>query len=281
MRVRGWLTPMLAFVLLILPAALRAQAGTELPNHLYDKWQFTGAATWVLLGSEARVDPENGGEGTDLDLEDDLGLDKSEFQGRLAVRWRPGRRHELEVGYQFIRRNNSRTLRDTIVFADTSFPAGFDAKTKFNSDNAFLVYRFAFMAKENTQLGLSLGLGALFLGSSIDGVGFIDPDSVHVKAGFDQVAPLGSLGAYGRFRFGDRWHVGAEARAIGITIDRFDISVLEGGLSTQYFFSPSWGAELGWSYSGVEVEFMSESDDRSAKINYNFSTARIGFVFVP
>lgn len=281
MRVRGWLTPMLAFALLALPGALRAQADAAPPNHLYDKWQFTGSATWVLLGSEARVDPEDGGEGTNVDLEDDLGLDKSEFQGRLAVRWRPGRRHELEVGYQFIRRNNTRTLRDTIVFADTSFPAGFDVKTKFNSDYAFLGYRFAFMAKENTQLGLSLGVGALFLGSEIDGVGFIDPDSVQIKQEFDQVAPLGSLGAYGRFRFGERWHLSADARAISITIDRFDITVLEGGLAGQYFFSPSWGAELGWSYSGVEVEFMSESDDRSAKINYDFSTARIGVVFVP
>jgi hypothetical protein len=281
MRVRGWLTPMLAFALLTLPAVLRAQADTTPPNHLYDKWQFSGAATWVLLGSDARVDAENGGEGTEVDLEDDLGLDKSEFQGRLAARWRPGRRHELEVGYQFIRRNNTRTLRDTIVFADTSFPAGFDVKTTFNSDNAFLVYRFALMAKENTQAGLALGVGALFLAGTLDGVGFIDPDSVRVKQSYDQIAPLASVGAYGRFRFGDRWHVNAEARAIGITIDRFDISVLEGGLAGQYYFSPKWGGELGWSYSGVEVDFTSESGTRSGKIKYDFSTARIGFVFVP
>lgn len=281
MRVRGWLTPMLVFVLLALPGALRAQADAAPPNHLYDKWQFSGAATWVFLGSNARVDPEDGGEGSEIDLEDDLGLDKSEFQGRLSVRWRPGRRHELEAGYQFIRRNNTRTLQDTIVFADTSFPAGFRAKTKFNSDNAFLTYRFAVMAKENSQLGLALGVGALFLGASIDGDGEIGPDSVHVKESFDQIAPIGSVGLYGRFRFADKWHVNADARAIGITIDRFDISVLEGGLSTQYFFSPKWGAELGWSYSGVEVEATSESGERSAKIEYDFQTVRLGIVFVP
>jgi len=281
MRVRGWLTPMLAFALLVMPGVLRAQDAAGPPNHLYDKWQFSGAATWVLLGSNARVDPKDGGSGSDVDLEDDLGLGKSEFQGRLSVRWRPGRRHELEAGYQFIRRNNTRTLQDTIVFADTSFPAGFDVKTKFNSDNAFLTYRFAIMAKENTQLGLGLGLGALFLGASLDGDGVIGPDSVHVKQSFDQVAPIGSIGLYGRFRFADRWHVNADARAIGITIDRFDISVIEGGLSTQYFFSPSWGAELGWSYSGVTVDFTSESGTRSAKIEYDFQTARLGIVFVP
>ncbi len=216
-----------------------------------------------------------------MDLEDDLGLDKSEFQGRLAMRWRPGRRHELELGYQFIRRNNSRTLDTTIVFADTMFPAGFDVKTKFNSDNAFLTYRFAFMAKENTQVGVGLGLGALFLGASIDGVGFVSPDSVHVDESFDQVAPIASLGLYGRFRLAERWQINADARAIGITIDRFDISVFEGGLAGQYYFSPKWGAELGWSYSGVQVDFTSKSGNRSAKIKYDFSTARVGIVFVP
>ena len=281
MRVRGWLTPMLALALLTLPAALRAQADTAPPNHLYDKWQFNVAATGVILGSSARVDPEDGGEGSNIDLEDDLGLDKTEFQGRLSIRWRPGRRHELEAGYQFIRRHNTRSLQDTIVFADTSFPAGFRAETKFNSDNAFLTYRFAVMAKENHQLGLALGLGALFFKASIDGDGEIGPDSVHVKESFDQIAPIGSIGLYGRFRFADRWHVNADARAIGITIDRFDISVLEGGLSTQYFFNPKWGGELGWSYSGVTVDFTSTSGTRSAKIKYDFSTARIGVVFVP
>jgi hypothetical protein len=272
---------MLAFALLTLPAVLRAQADTTPPNHLYDKWQFSVAGTAVLLGSNARVDPEDGSEGSDVDLEDDLGLDKSEFQGRLSMRWRPGRRHELEAGYQFIRRNNTRTLERDIEFADTTFFAGFTAKTKFNSDNAFLTYRFAVMAKENTQLGLALGLGALFLGASIDGDGVVGPDSVHVKESFDQIAPIGSVGLYGRFRFADKWHVNADARAIGITIDRFDISVLEGGLSTQYFFPPKWGAELGWSYSGVTVDFTSESGKRSAKIEYDFQTARLGIVFVP
>lgn len=281
MRVRGWLTPMLAFALLVLPGALRAQADAAPPNHLYDKWQFSGAATWVLLGSNARVDPEDGSEGSDVDLEEDLGLHKSKFQGRLSVRWRPGHRHELEAGYQFIRRNKSRTLQVDIEFADTTFPAGFDVKTKFNSDNAFLTYRFAVMAKENTQLGLALGLGALFLGASIDGVGFVDPDTVRIDQSFDQIAPLGSIGLYGRFRFADRWHVNADARAIGITIDRFDISVLEGGLAGQYFFTPKWGAELGWSYSGVTVDFTSESGARSAKIEYDFQTLRLGIVFVP
>jgi hypothetical protein len=281
MRVRGWLTPMLAFALLSLPALLRAQADAAPPNHLYDKWQFTVAGTTVILGSNARVDPEDGGTGNDVDLEDDLGLDRSTFQGRLSMRWRPGRRHELEAGYQFIGRSAHRVLQDTIVFADTTFPAGFDVRTKFNSDNAFLTYRFAFMAKENTQVGVGVGLGALFLGASLDGIGFVDPDTVEVSESFDQVAPIGSVGLYGRFRFADKWHVNADARAIGITIDRFDISVLEGGLSTQYFFSPKWGAELGWSYSGVEVEFASESGGRTAKIEYDFQTARLGVVFVP
>src|SRR4030095_1994830 len=109
--------------------------------------------------------------GTDIDAEDDLGLAKLKLQPRGALRWRPGHRHELEVGYQFARRTAETTLQRTIDFGDTTYVVGTDVHSRFDTDQAFLVYRFAFLARERTQVGLGVGVGALLVNTDLDALG--------------------------------------------------------------------------------------------------------------
>jgi len=72
-------------VLACIPSAsgLLAQ---EVRNHLYDKWQFTAAGAVVFFGSEMRIDGPNGN-GTDIQIEDDLGLAKAAMTLALIRGW--------------------------------------------------------------------------------------------------------------------------------------------------------------------------------------------------
>src|SRR5678815_347904 len=153
---RGTLLAVLGLLFLgALPVA--AQNAKQKAN-LYDKFQLNLSVTGVILNSDIRIDG-SGGTGTDIDVEDDLGMEKTKIQPRFSLRWRPGRRHELEGGYQWARRNADKRLSRDIEFGDSSFTAGADIHSTFNTDLAFLTYRFAFMAKERTQIGAALGLG--------------------------------------------------------------------------------------------------------------------------
>ena len=80
----------------------------ETRTNLYNKFEFSPSLSSVILNSNIRVDSEDGSVGTDVDAEDDLGLEKVKWEPRFALRWRPGRRHEVEVGYQFARRTPRR-----------------------------------------------------------------------------------------------------------------------------------------------------------------------------
>lgn len=275
-----------ALSLLASPAAAQTDSSR---NHLYDKFQFAISGTNVLLGTNLRVDG-NDGQGTDVDVEDDLGLDRSKFQPRFGFRWRPGRRHELEVGYQFARRTGQKTLSDSLRFGDTTFYANATIKPTFNSDQAFLVYRFAFMAKERTQVGAALGLGPYFFDVAIDALASASGGSQTGEVAYSEsasvIGPTASLGLFGRFRLGDRWYLDADIRYITISIDRFKASVLDAGLAARYFMSRKVGFELGYGGNGIKVDV--EAKDRAAaagfksgRIKFTQQTFRLGIILAP
>ena len=275
----------LALVSLLLAALATPLAGQTVRNHLYDKFQVGAHFTDVILGSTIRVNGPQG-EGTDVDAEDDLGLSKNKVEPRFDVRWRPGRRHELELGYQLARRSGDRTLDKDIEFGDTSFTAGLNVRSRFNTDQAFLTYRFAFTAREKTQIGVGVGLGALFFDTGIDALasatGGGKTDSVFKSASSSLVGPTASLGVYGRFLLGKAWYLEADLRGVKVAIDRFDAKVVEGGVGARYFVSSRVGIEGGYGISSITVDIAPKSDasrSASGKIGYSIQHLRLGVVY--
>ena len=268
---------------------IAAQSDTTQQNHLYDKLQFNLSGTAVVIGSNVRVDGSRG-QGTDLHVEEDLGLARTKMQPRFAMRWRPGKRHELEVGYQFARRSGDKVLEKDIEFGDSSFTAGLQVHSTFNSDQAFLVYRFAFMAKERTQLGLALGVGPYFLKTGIDATGSISSggqtQSVSRSVSKSIVGPTGAFGVYGRFRVGERWYLDGDLRYIKINIDRFDARVYALSAGARYFVSRVVGLEAGYGLDGVRVDVGPKTTGPTAglysgQIKFSQQNFRLGVVLAP
>jgi hypothetical protein len=268
-------------ILACVPAA-RGLLAQDDRNHLYDKWQITASGAVVFFGSEMRIDGAN--RGTTIDPEEDLGLASEKFQGRFAVRFRIGHRHELELGYLLARRNQEKTITRDIEFADTSFTAGMHIKSVFNADNLFLNYRYAFMAREGTQLGATIGLGAILFKTSMDAEAGIGGATAEYSRERSLSAPIGSIGLFGRFRSGNAWYFEADARALWIGIDRFDIYVADLGGAVRYFPWTKVGFEAGYQYNGVRVDVSQASgrpNSLSGRIRYNFQNVRLGIVYTP
>jgi hypothetical protein len=267
------------FGTLLIAAPLAAQHPR--PN-LYDRLQVSASITTVILNSNIRVDGANG-PGTDIDAEDDLGLATNKLEPRVALRWRPGHRHELEVGYQFARRTSSRVLDRDITFGDSTYHAGADIGTKLNTNQGFLVYRYAFLAKPRTQVGLALGAGALFLNAALDAFG--SGGQVQYSQSEDATGPLGSIGLYGRFLAGDRWSWEADARYVSVSIDRFDAQVGEGGAAIRYAASSHLTFEGGYGVSAIKVDIAQARSvgpgSRSGRIKYSIQNVSLGVVVVP
>jgi hypothetical protein len=274
----SWLVGLVVFFgLAAFAAAPAAQAQTSL-GRLYDEWQIDLSGAVVILGTTIRVDGSEG-QGTDVNS-DDLGLPGDRFMPRASVRWRPGRRHELELGYQFARRSGERTLDREVVFADSIYDVGLATKTKFRTDQAFLTYRYAIQAKERTQLGAGIGVGALPFKFEIDALASTGSDSVTRSATRSLVGPTASIGVYGRFLLGERWYLETDLRAIAIKIDRFKPSIVEGNLAGRYFLSDKLGLELGYGISSIRITVDPRESGKgfSGRIKYPLQNVRLGVV---
>jgi len=274
----GALAPLV--VLLALGAAPVAQAQSSLGN-LYPKWQVDLSGAVVIMGSTIRVDGSNGG-GTDVDS-DVLGLSNDQFEPRASVRWRLGRKHELELGYQIARREAEKTLDREIIFNDSTYDVGANIKTNFRTDQAFLNYRYAIKAAERSQLGLGVGIGLLPFKFEIDVLASVNSSEVTSSGEKTFLGPTASIGGYGRWLLGERWYVETDLRAIKIKIDRLHASVVEGNLAGRYFLSQKFAAELGYGISSIRLTVDPRDSGKgfSGKIKYPLSNIRAGLVITP
>ena len=267
----------------ILPGRVEAQDGA---NHLYDKFQFGISAADVILSSDIQINGSDGRIGTDIDL-GTLGISKNAFAPAGGIAWRPGRRHQLEMSYLYISRSGSKVLTEDIDFGDTTFTAGVSTKSRFSAPQLALTYRFAFMAKEKTQVGFQVGLGALFFSTSIDALagitgGGADTATVAYSAEKSLTGPTASLGLYGMFRVGDHWYLQGNAGVLGAKVSNISATTWVGGFLAQYFFNDHWGASGGWSINGIKVSSSGDGEgwiDLSGSIKYTFQVLRLGVVY--
>ncbi len=282
---RSAVASLLLALLLALPGSARAQ---DAPNHLYDKFSFSGSGADVVLGSTFRIDNSDGTAGTEIDF-GTLGLSKNAFAPAVSASWRPGRRHQLQLSYLYVSRSGEKTLTDTIYFADTSFAAGLRINSKFSAPNLGLVYRFAFLAKEKAQVGAQVSLGALFFSIGIDALAGVaagaDSLKVQYSGSRSLTGPTAALGLYGAFRVGNNWYLAANGGAIGAKVSNISATSWVFGGEALYYVSDHWGFVGGWNYSGIKVTIDNAgsggtlSPDFTGTIKYGFNVFRIGATY--
>ena len=281
----GLLGAVMAFGLAA-PRVISAQAPTTFTNHLYDKLQLNFDLTTVLNRSQARVDGGDGSSGTNVDFKDILGISGTSLQPALGLAWKPGKRTEFSVGYQFINQTGDRLLDKQIVIGDDSIDADFNVKSKIGSSNATFQFRYSIFAAPKHNIGLAIGFGGVFLDMQLDatanGCTGTQCQSGAVNIAKKLTGPTASLGAFGRWRVGDSWYVGGDLRGVGATVDRFDLSVLEAAAFGRYFLSNRWGLEAGWNYTDVTIDVAPKdaatASDVSGRIKYGYSSLKVGVV---
>jgi hypothetical protein len=277
----------LALMPLGAPIALAAQDSANDRNHLYDTFQASVNFTTVINRSDARLDGSNGEFGTTLDLREMLGVSGTTVQPALGFRWKPGRHTEFDASYQFLNSSGQRSFSDTLRIGDDTVSGSIDANTRASSNNAILQFKYSIWAAERHNIGAAVGLGAVFLSLRIDATatGCAGPDCTSGSLSVDKslVGPTAAIGAFGQWRVGNRWYVGATAGGIGAHVDRFDFSVFQGNVAGEYFFSDRWGIEAGVYYTDVTVDVAPKSGgaatgDLVGRIKYAYSSFRLGLV---
>jgi hypothetical protein len=132
-----------------------------------DKFSISLGGYLVRFDTTARVDSEELGRGTEIDFENDTGLERNDTELVIGGYYRVGRRHRIDFGAFWINRRGSRIIDETIQFEDVVFDIDALVTTKLRTDLLNLSYHYSFVRNPKVEAGVSLGVSAFAIDAAL------------------------------------------------------------------------------------------------------------------
>jgi hypothetical protein len=226
--------------------------------------------------SEARLDSDSG-QGTDIDLEDDLGLDSSMSVARFGGYLWFGRRSRFDMGYFDLSRDASRAIQETIDFGDRTFAVNTVVESEQDLTILKADYTFAVLAKDRGWLGITGGLYIAEMTMSLRQA------TLGTYESEDVTAPLPLFGLRGDYAINDRITLRGAMQWFGFEAEGVDGRLTDIYVGADYGFgkrmavglaydrvSMNLGAQdadgfdgrLNWGYDGLLLYFKVDLGDR-------------------
>ena len=241
------------------PAPPTAQASTPAPNKLPD-WAPKPKPNVIedrlrlevnLLGASAttklRVDESPTLPGTEINAEDDLGLDDFQLLPQVELTLLPGERHLIRLSRFAIDRSAATHLEKNISFDDQDYLVGERVDSILNLTMFGLTYGYRFIVAPRGEISASFGIQ----------IADVEANAVVrsrvVRESESGVAPLPLLGLEGRYDFSPRWSM--EARVQYLTVNETDVdgSILDARLAVTWRMNPYLLFGLGYRTFQIDV----------------------------
>jgi hypothetical protein len=246
------------------PAPPTAQASTPAPNKLPD-WAPKPRPNVIedrlrlevnLLGASAktklRVDESPTLPGTEINAEDDLGLDDFQLLPQVELTLLPGERHLIRLSRFAIDRSAAMHLEKNISFDDQDYLVGERVDSILNLTMFGLTYGYRFIVAPRGEISASFGIQ----------IADVEANAVVrsrvVRESESGVAPLPLLGLEGRYDFSPRWSM--EARVQYLTVNETDVdgSILDARLGVTWRMNPYLLFGLGYRTFQIDVDSADE-----------------------
>ncbi|HNP35363.1 MAG TPA: hypothetical protein PKK10_05875 [Woeseiaceae bacterium] len=170
--------------------------------------------------SQTQVDGGNGS-GTGVDLESDLGLDKSDTVFRVDGYWRFAEKHRIDISGFDLSRTATKQIDTEIIWGDTIYPVNTELDAKMDLTIYKAAYTWEFLKRGRSFLGVTMGLYVMDFGATLSA------DNLGSRESDDLTAPLPVFGFRGEYRFADRWSLRGSGEVFVIEYGDFDGSLYD------------------------------------------------------
>ena len=252
----------LLLVFLVTVSASSAFAGgvSVDQSKVLDRWTLRIGGFLTGLDTKIRLDdprPMEGGEGTTVSLEDDLGFSSSESVPRLNLGFILGKRHKISGGWYKTDRDSSTRLEREIEWEGEVFPIGVDVSAFYKTEFIDVAYTYYFYSSETTALGVTGGLVlanlSAGLGLSALGIGG------EVEEDISTDVPVPQLGFSVNHYLGKKFVLTGTLGYIAFNLDDWEGSVGTALLGLEHRTWKNFGFGAGYSYAVYDVD-VSSSD---------------------
>ena len=211
-----------------------------------------------------RLDQENGQPGTELNAEQDLGLEEKPTMARAEMIIRLRERNRLRVDYFKLTRYGDQVLDQTIVFGDQTFLANERAQTMIDWRQLNLTYTRSLLYFEKFELGA--GLGIALLETRARG----EVRARNVRESEDGVAPFPTFALDATWRFARHWSLNVRGQTFTANTDDFDGTLSDYHGDVQYRWRKNFTFGLGYTSLKISAESTS-TDDLTGKFDQDIS----------
>lgn len=267
MKTSNSIIPFLLFLILLFASSSDVQSQSYADRQgdsINPRFYFKAGYYNPNLSTTLRIDGRR--LGTEIGLEDDLGLSEDLAVFRADAFIRLGRNSDLVIIYTKINRDRELTLKEDIEFEDVIFEEGSGVKFNFDVDYFAASYRYSFFNNLNWKAGASAGLRGVFINTGFEAR--LNDAFTSSKADF--VAPALLLGFHGSAYLTPRLLARYALEFFWLEIEGVKINILESNASVTWFFSKNVGIGLAHSTNNYRVEEIPFGSDFKGRVRFNF-----------
>lgn len=227
-------------------------------------------AYFAGVGSHARVGTASGSIGTDIDFENQLGMDDNQVLPAFEIGWRINDDWVLQGQYYGLARRAEKTLDSAITIGETTYPVNARVGAGFDSD----IYRFTInnlvFQRERLELGLGVGLHATDFDVFVEGQGSVGGLGTSLHREQRKIfAPLPTIGAIRQWEPARRVTLFGRVDWLSLTIDDYSGRLINAEASVSYTLHRY--LDLGVSYRFVDYELRVRKPNWRGEVDYQFS----------
>jgi len=228
--------------------------------------------------TDVRADGETS-DGTDINLDRDLGLDENDAISYVALTWRPWDHHEFGLAYHGNDTSSSKVLERDIVFDGEVYEASATVKTDLSFDAYEAYYVWWAAAHENWALGPRLGLVwyKIDLGLSVTLAAGGGQAGADARGEVSADLPAPTIGGSWRWTPADDWRLSADIGYFSANINDIDADVTFGRAGVEWYPWESVGFSLDYIISNIRADANKPNFDGHA--DFVDSGLRLGVVY--
>lgn len=247
---------------------LMASAGSMSATPVESGWQqrdgLSVSAGMFLPNYDTKIRKSSGSTaGSDISLEDDLGLDSDDEIPVFSIAVRPWPRHKFFLSYMGMDRDADQVLAEDLIFDGITFPAGTQVDTQFDIDMYRAGYTWSFLQKETWELGFSMGAYWVDMDMTVSTLGG------QLEADYSESEPFPMFGFSGSWLLNDKWLVRGTAEAFSIDMNDVEGDFYNVRVEAEYAVTAN--ISIGAGYDLVRID--AKDTEKNNKVNYDYDGA--------
>ncbi len=260
-------------VLLVSLGMAAASPGAQADSRAPGDARFKFGAGWLLpaFGTDVRFDGE-ASDGDDINLDDDLGLDRDQSGALLGFEWRIADRHRLGASWSSFSQNGERVFDEELTIGDETFPIDAVVRTNWSLDLIPITYSYSFIQNEKNELAGTFGIHLDRVSLRVRAETSVTGEVLDLQSDHSADLPLPLLGLRYDHHFSDTWSAGVAASYFTIEFGESTLDA-EGSLYNakayvEYRFQGRYGA--GFAIDAFKLDLEATKNNFSGGYEYDY-----------